>query len=372
MSLILDALRGGRPRATPRPSKANTAQTDAVLHTLGYGHFRTVSVINRIKWGLLYLVAAMLLAAVGWGAALWVKSQYFTNAAPVASARPSRPVTPVPQSVSVPPAPPQERGRVPFSTDAQEKSTRPLSSAQAKAEVKPSAASAPTSTAPPSRGNVPASRPPTVVAGTPPSLAALAISSGASTGTLVSQADHFQLALYYQRSGDFENALLQYRAVLQRDELNAEAHNNLGLLYRGKGLYDEAVKEFVRAIAINQRYVKAHNNLGVTYLSQRKDDAGASEFRTALAIDPRNVESLVNLSLAEKNNGNGDEARALLVRALDIDPRSAEAHYNFALLADEAGDKPSAMTHYRAFLQYANDHPDLVPQVRARVDALSR
>jgi hypothetical protein len=212
MSLILDALRGGRPRATPRPSKANTAQTDAVLHTLGYGHFRTVSVINRIKWGLLYLLAAILLAAVGWGAALWVKSQYFTNAAPVASARPSRPVTPVPQAVTVPPAPPhdEKRSTAPLTSTAPfSEGTRPLSSAQAKAEVKPSAASAPTSTTPPSRGNVPASRPPTVVAGTPPSLAALAISSGGSTGTLVSQADHFQLALYYQRSGDFENALLQ-------------------------------------------------------------------------------------------------------------------------------------------------------------------
>ena len=41
-------------------------------------------------------------------------------------------------------------------------------------------------------------------------------------------ADDFQLALYYQRSGDFEQALLHYRAALQRDEMNVEAHNNLG------------------------------------------------------------------------------------------------------------------------------------------------
>src|SRR6185295_14731530 len=115
MSLILDALRGGRPRATPRPSNANTAQTDAVLHTLGYGHFRTVSVINRIKWGLLYLLAAMLIAAVGWGAALWVKSQYFTNDPPVVTPRTARPVAPAPPSrptrVAESAAPPQEEKR---------------------------------------------------------------------------------------------------------------------------------------------------------------------------------------------------------------------------------------------------------------------
>jgi tetratricopeptide (TPR) repeat protein len=209
--------------------------------------------------------------------------------------------------------------------------------------------------------------PPPPPTGAPSSRTALSISAGSNAGTLVSDSDHFQLALYYQRSGDFANALIQYKAVLQRDELNAEAHNNLGLLYRDKGLYDDAVKEFVRAIAINQRYVKAHNNLGVAYLSQGRNDAAASEFRTALGIDPKNVESLVNLSLADK-----DEARASLARALEIDPHSAEAHYNLALIADTMGDKAAALTHYRAFLVYATDHPDLIPQVRARVDALNQ
>jgi tetratricopeptide (TPR) repeat protein len=212
---------------------------------------------------------------------------------------------------------------------------------------------------------------PTPPTGAPSPRTALSNSAGSNAGTVFSEADHFQLALYYQRSGDFDNALRQYSAVLQRDELNPEAHNNLGLLYRDKGLYDEAVKEFVRAIAINQRYVKAHNNLGVTYLGQAKNDNAASEFRTALGIDPRNVESLVNLSLAERSS-NREDARASLVRALAFEPRNAEAHYNFGLLAEEMGDKAAAVAHYRAFKAYATDHLDLFPQVQARIDALSR
>jgi tetratricopeptide (TPR) repeat protein len=118
--------------------------------------------------------------------------------------------------------------------------------------------------------------------------------------------------------------------------------------------------------------VKAHNNLGVAYLSQHRNDAAAGEFRTALLIDPRNVESLVNLALAEKEAGRRDEARASLVRAIELDPRSAEAHYNLALVADDMGDKPLALSNYRAFLQYATDHPDLVSEVRKRIDGLSR
>jgi hypothetical protein len=44
--------------------------------------------------------------------------------------------------------------------------------------------------------------------------------------------DPMRLALYHHRAGDFERALIQYRAVLQKDELNAAAHNNLGMLYQ--------------------------------------------------------------------------------------------------------------------------------------------
>ena len=74
----------------------------------------------------------------------------------------------------------------------------------------------------------------------------------------------------YQRLGDFENALINYRQVLQRDDLNVEAHNNLGLLYRDKGLYDDAIQHFQRAIAINPAYARARNNLGVVYLNPAK------------------------------------------------------------------------------------------------------
>ena len=85
----------------------------------------------------------------------------------------------------------------------------------------------------------------------------------------------------------FENSLFHYKQLLQRDELNAEAHNNLGLLYRDKGLLEDAVKEFQRAIAIQPRYARAHNNLGVVYLNQRKLELASSEFHAALSIDPQ-------------------------------------------------------------------------------------
>lgn len=70
--------------------------------------------------------------------------------------------------------------------------------------------------------------------------------------------DHFGLALYYQRVGDFNNSLAQYRVLLEENEASAEVHNNLGLLYQDRGDADRSIAEFQRALVLGPRHVKAH------------------------------------------------------------------------------------------------------------------
>ena len=183
--------------------------------------------------------------------------------------------------------------------------------------------------------------------------------------------DDFQRALYYQRAGDFERSLTLYRAVLQGDELNVEAHNNLGMLYIDKGLSEDAVAEFHRALSIAPRYLRAHNNLGVTLLELGRSDAARAEFRAVLMIDPRNIDALVNLALAQRAAGEPGGARATLTRALALDPHNAAAHYNLGLQFEDSGDALPAVEHYEAFLQYAGpEYAGRAPDVRARIAAL--
>jgi tetratricopeptide (TPR) repeat protein len=184
--------------------------------------------------------------------------------------------------------------------------------------------------------------------------------------------DEFALALYYQRAGEFDQALLHYKAVLQRNELNVEAHNNLGLLYKDKGLQDDAAREFERALYIDPQYLRARNNLGVTRRAQGRLDAAAAEFRAVLAADPRNVDAMVNLALVQKDGGALADARGSLVSALTIDPRNAPAHYNLAVQYEQLGEAGRAVEHYRAFLQYAGpDYASRADDVRQRIDTLS-
>ena len=71
MSIILDALRRERGKQTPGPNP-NAAQTDAVLHTLGYGRFKPNTPLNRLKRVSGYLALAIGLAAALWLAVMWL------------------------------------------------------------------------------------------------------------------------------------------------------------------------------------------------------------------------------------------------------------------------------------------------------------
>ena len=182
-----------------------------------------------------------------------------------------------------------------------------------------------------------------------------------------------ELALYYHRAGDFPNALQHYRALLERNELNAQAHNNLGLLYQEKNLLQESARELQRAVLIEPRNASTRNNFGVTLLMLGRLDEAAAEFQTALTLDPRNVDALVNLSLARRRAGQLDMAKETLLRALNIAPHNAAAHYNLAQLYDQTNEPARAVEHYRLFLEHAGaDHADRGAAVRERIAALSR
>ena len=196
---------------------------------------------------------------------------------------------------------------------------------------------------------------------------------GTDPSAAASSGNDLELALYFHRAGDFENALQHYRALLQKNELNAQAHNNLGLLYQEKNLLQESARELQRAILIEPRNTGARNNYGVTLLLQGKPDEAAAQFRTVLASEPRHVDALVNLALTQRTTGQLDTAAETLLSALAIAPRSAAAHYNLAQLYDQTSEPARAVQHYRSFLENADaEHAARAAAVRARIAALSR
>lgn len=183
----------------------------------------------------------------------------------------------------------------------------------------------------------------------------------------------FDLALRYHRAGDFENARQHYLALLERNELDAQAHNNLGLLYQEKGLLPDSARELHRAVALEPGNAGTHNNYGVTLLMQGRKDEAVAEFQSALTIEPGNLDARINLALAERSSGRIDVAKENLLDVLNRAPANAPAHYNLAQLYEQTNEPARAVEHYRLFLEHAGtEHADRAAPVRARIAALSK
>lgn len=78
-------------------------------------------------------------------------------------------------------------------------------------------------------------------------------------------------------AGRLSEAIAAYKAILDRDPDNAEAHTHMGVILARIGHVDGALKAFNRALAIDPTYAHALWDKGLVLFEQQKDDAGAIE-----------------------------------------------------------------------------------------------
>jgi len=90
--------------------------------------------------------------------------------------------------------------------------------------------------------------------------------------------------LAYQKAGDLDKAIQQYKESLSLDPFYADAHNNIGIAYFEKGLVDNAITHFKHAIEIDPYHADAHYNLGVAYGEKGLIDQAYEEMKKGIAL----------------------------------------------------------------------------------------
>ena len=184
--------------------------------------------------------------------------------------------------------------------------------------------------------------------------------------------DPFELAVFFQRTGENQRALAQYQRVLDSDPLNSAALSNLGLLHLAMNNVSDAIRTLRSATYANPDYDKAHNNLGIALMRDGQLSEAAREFDRALQLNPRNTESLTNLGILSRDTGKPDKAITYYLRALQINPASPETHYNLAFAYESQGEYGKAIDALQQFLKFgSSEHPDTARQVETRIEELT-
>jgi tetratricopeptide (TPR) repeat protein len=158
---------------------------------------------------------------------------------------------------------------------------------------------------------------------------------------------HFAQGERFQRMGNLEQAVAEYRAAIEIDPNRMEALLNLGDVLMQLERSFQAVSYYNRAMEQFPNEPRPWLKLGNYYRDLRQIETARVHYRQCLRLDPEFVEAYNNLAVLALDEENYDEAISLLSRAIEIDPAYALAYFNLGTAYQAKGDYLSAIRHYQ-------------------------
>lgn len=171
-------------------------------------------------------------------------------------------------------------------------------------------------------------------------------------------------------AGDYDGALAQYRAAIERNPDDAESHSNLGQVLVRLKQPAEALPHFDRALQlIPDRWAYHFNRARALGLLQRWEDAVAG-YRQAQQLFPNDYATAFNLGQALQRKGDDTGAAEQYLRAIALN--DADPSFRLALGAtyERLQRKVEAAAAFSEYLRLAPDAPD-AEKIRARIAQLT-
>ncbi len=170
----------------------------------------------------------------------------------------------------------------------------------------------------------------------------------------------YNLGVALAHEGRADEALEQFRQVLQDSPKHMQSLINIGGIHLSRGDPGEAMKAFTSALSVwDVPLVRA--NLAVAYLQLEQIDKAERELRLALAGDPKMPDAWTNLGSVLLRQERYAESAEASRKALELNEEFAMAHNNLALalLAMEQVDEAREHVRRARELRYPV-HPALL------------
>ncbi|WP_028581042.1 tetratricopeptide repeat protein [Desulfogranum japonicum] len=129
---------------------------------------------------------------------------------------------------------------------------------------------------------------------------------------------HYKKAQVYLNEGKDDEAIIEFRNVVQLDPKHADARYQLGLLYLKDQKFKQAFGELQRAASLNPDNLDARIKTAEFLLLSRQKDDARTHIEFVLQKEPENVDALALLSNLELMDGQNDKAMQAINKAISI------------------------------------------------------
>jgi tetratricopeptide (TPR) repeat protein len=170
--------------------------------------------------------------------------------------------------------------------------------------------------------------------------------------------NQYALAQAYLAMLDKNSAAKLFAKMLAQFGDSAQIHMQFGLAYANADFPDEAILEFKKTLLRDNRLLDAHYSLGASYLSKSGDTAfldAEAEFRKELSFHPDDFYSYYELGHLAMNEHQLPEALHDLTRAAELNPLSDDTFLMLGDLDSQLGRAADEETALRSAIRVCTD-----------------
>jgi len=179
-------------------------------------------------------------------------------------------------------------------------------------------------------------------------------------------------ALELHRAGELDQAVRQYRAILQVEPAHFDAAHMLGAAYLQQRQYQLAERQLRRALQIAPNVPEANNNLGTALRHLDRLEEAVESYDRAIALRTAYPEALTNRGNALRLLKRPDDALESYERAIQARPNFIDAHYNRGAMLEELQRFDDAAACYENVLALEPDFAEAHNNLGNALQALGR
>jgi superkiller protein 3 len=151
---------------------------------------------------------------------------------------------------------------------------------------------------------------------------------------------------YYDK-GMLDEAIEEFKEVLEIDPDDAETHYNLGNAYVDKEMFGEAISAYKKAVELDPEFIDAYISLGTAYLDKGLTDDAIALYLQASKLNPDDPYLYYYFGEAYCDKKRYKKAIIKFEKAVSINPMDAEIQYRLAETYYETKQFDLALNHMK-------------------------
>ncbi|MFH0827599.1 MAG: tetratricopeptide repeat protein [Candidatus Omnitrophota bacterium] len=164
----------------------------------------------------------------------------------------------------------------------------------------------------------------------------------------------------YEREGETDLAVQEYKKALKADEKNSTVHLALSAVYIKKKQIPLAIEEINFAIKYEPEMVEPHAILALLYFSQDKILEAGNEYEIALQnaakLEPQNISIFKSLGILYLQRKNFERAESTFKFIIGVSESDSEAHFYLANSLDEQKKRDAAVKELKSAINIKPDY----------------